>query len=113
MTLPKKKSRILTVDNVQYRCVIGPNDGYNVFYAEIEDENKGCIIEVYFDTEINKFWIEFPYVSNLNLKILKPKDFEIIIRQALVNGWNPKEKGQNLRFDFVDNTLIKSKQRNK
>ena len=38
---------------------------------------------------------------------------EIIIRQALENGWNPKEKGQSLRFDFVDNTLIKSKQRNK
>ena len=106
MAFPKKKSRIITIDQIQYRCMVRPNDGYNVFYAELEGE-KGRIIEVFFDTEINKFWVEFPNVSKLNLKILKPKDFEMILRKALKDGWNPYEKGKPLKFHLKNDKLTK------
>jgi len=105
MALSKKKSRLITIDSTVYRWVIGPNDGYNVLVAHREDV-QGCKIEVYFDTYINSYWIEFPNASHLNLKILKPKDAEIIIRQALDNGWNPEAKGKPMVFDWKDELLV-------
>jgi len=84
---PKKKSRTISIDVIKYRWLVGPNDGYNVFVAQKEGAN-GRIIEVYFQTDINAYWIEFPNVDNLNLKIIMPKDSETIIRQALQLGWN-------------------------
>lgn len=104
MSLPKKKSRLITVDDLQFRCMIGTNNGYNIFYAELEGA-KGQIIEVFFDTDIDKYWVEFPNVSNLNLKVLKPKEFVFIIRDALKLGWNPEEKGKPLLFDFQKERL--------
>jgi len=106
MALPKKKSRIINIDGVQYRWLVGLNDGYNVFVAE-KEHHKGQKIEVYFDTDINKYWLEFPNVENLNLKILKPKDAELIIRQALIDGWNPEEKGRPLMFDWKNDEIIR------
>src|SRR5689334_22320284 len=106
MTLSKKKTRLITIDTVKYFWLVGPNDGYNVFVAE-KAGMKGRKIEVYFETDINRFWVEFPYVQDLNLKIIKPRDAETIIRQALKQGWNPDERGNPIVFDFKRETLIK------
>jgi len=40
MALPKKKSRLITIDGVTYRWLVGPNDGYNIFVAEKEEAKK-------------------------------------------------------------------------
>jgi hypothetical protein len=109
MAIPKKKSRIITIDDIQYRWIVGPNDGYNVFVAEKENV-KGCKIEVFFETDINSYWVEFPNVESLNLKILKPKDAETIIQQAIKMGWNPDEKGAPFIFDWIEEKLIKRSQ---
>lgn len=106
MALPKKKSRLIVVDNKQFRWLVGSNDGYNVFVAEIENY-KARKIEVYFDTDIDSYWVEFPNVEHLNLKILMPKDAESIIKQAINLGWNPEEKGKPLVFDWADDQLTK------
>lgn len=106
MAFPKKKSRRIIVDNTYYRCMVGPNDGYNFFYAHIDQEEHGRIIEVFFPTDVNKYWVSFPYVSDLNLYILKPKDFELIIRQALFFGWDPLEKGIPMKFQYSDEQLV-------
>lgn len=106
MALPKKKSRTILIDSIKYRWLVGPNDGYNVFVAQKEGVN-GRIIEVYFATDIDSYWIEFPNVDNLNLKIIKPKDSETIIRQALELGWNPEEKGNPIVYDLINNKLLK------
>ena len=106
MALPKKKSRIILIDNVKYRWLVGPNDGYNVFVAQKEGI-KGRIIEVYFETDINALWLEFPNIDHLNLKIIKPKESEAIIRQALQLGWNPEEKGNPIVYDLIDSKLSK------
>lgn len=106
MALPKKKSRIITIDDCQFRWLVGPNDGYHVFVAE-KEHIQGRKIEVYFDTEINKFWLEFPKVEGLNLKILKPKDAALIIRQALNDGWNPDERGKPIVYDWNNDIISK------
>lgn len=106
MSLPKKKSRIITVDGNQYRCMVGPNDGYNLFYAEL-DQAKGQVIHVYFNMYLDTLQAGIPMVSKQNLKIIKPKDFESIIRQALKLGWTPSEKGKPLVFDLTKDALVK------
>ena len=110
MALPKKKSRTISIDNIKYRWLVGPNDGYNVFVAQKEGV-EGRIIEVLFDTDISSFWVEFPNIDHLNLKIIKPKDSESIIRQALQLGWDPEEKGNPIKYDLIDNTLIARKKK--
>jgi hypothetical protein len=45
----------------------------------------------------------------LNLKIIKPKDSETIIRQALELGWNPEESGSPIVYDLIDNNLLRRK----
>ncbi len=106
MALPKNKSRIISIDNIEYRWLVGPNDSYTIFAAQKEGV-KGRIIEVYFKTDIAAFWVDFPNVKNLNLKIIYPKDSETIIRQTLQLGWNPDEKGNPLIYDFIENKVIK------
>lgn len=106
MTLPKKKSRIINIDGVKYRWMVGPNDGYNVFVAE-KEHIKGLKIQVHFDIEVNRSSSEFSDTNNLNLKILKPKDAETIIRQALNDGWEPEKKGRPIVFDLKDDRIIK------
>jgi hypothetical protein len=41
----------------------------------------------------------------LNLKIITPKDSESIIRQALLLGWKPDEKGNPVKYDLIDEKL--------
>jgi len=106
MALSKKKSRIITIENEKFRWVISPSSGYLVYVAEKEDV-KGRKIEVYIKSYINDFWVKFPHVKDLKLKIIKPKDSESIIKQALKLGWIPEEKGRPIVFDLVNNKLIK------
>lgn len=108
MAFPKKKSRTILIDNIKYQWLVGPNDGYNIFVAQKAGVH-GRIIEVYFDTTINSYWVEFPNIDHSSLKIITPRDSETIIRQALQLGWNPEEKGKPLVFDWHDNKVVKRK----
>jgi|SRR5579859_2134716 len=108
MALPKKGSRIIQIDGIRYRWIVGPNDGYNVFVAQ-KDGVEARIIEVYFKTDIDSYWTNFPNVDHLNLKIIPPKSAEMIIRQAVQLGWDPEKKGSPIKFDLVDNQLVKRK----
>lgn len=106
MTLSKKKSRPITVNHVDYRWTISPDCGYMVFVAE-KNHVKGRKIQVYIDSEIHTYWDRFPNVNTHNMRVIKPKDAESIIKQAIVLGWNPEEKGPPLVFDLDDNDLKK------
>lgn len=106
MALPKKNSRLINIDSVQYRWMVGPNDDYNVFYAEKEGLD-GQKIEAFFNTYINSSWPKFPTANDMRLKILKPKDAASIIRQALEQGWEPEKKGVTIVFDWKDDNIIK------
>jgi len=41
------------------------------------------------------------------MRIIKPKDSESIICQAIKLGWNPEEKGSPMKFDLIGAELIK------
>ncbi|MGO4543060.1 hypothetical protein [Paenibacillus sp. 2TAB19] len=100
MTINKKSSRTIIVKSETFRWSISPDSGYIVFVAEHNDF-KGKRIEVYISSEVNSYWENFPNVNEMNVKVIKPKDAENIINQALDKGWDPKEKGKPIVFDLI------------
>ena len=106
MTLSNKHSRKIQVGGIHFRWIISPQDTQIIFVA-VSADIKGQKIEVAIDSDINRFWVEFPHVSELNLRVVMPKDAENIITQALQLGWKPLEKGPLLRFGFREEQLHK------
>lgn len=104
MSLSKKNSREINVEGQKFRWTISPKENQIIFVAE-SSETKGQKIEVTIDSDINRFWVEFPNVDTLNLKVITPKDAVNIITQALHSGWTPKDKGPSLSFEFKNEKL--------
>lgn len=104
MSLSKKNSRLIACNNRKFRWTISPAMDYIKFIAEAE-QNSGRKIEVTIKSDINRFWLEFPNVSDLNLKVIKPKDAESFIIQALSDGWNPEEKGSAIKYQLIGEQL--------
>lgn len=105
MALSKKGSRLITLEETQFRWLISSNAGYSVFVAEKEGI-KGKRMEAFFERYKNKFLPAHLIKSPANLVIIKPGDAASIIRQALDLGWNPEEKGSPMTFDLVDFQLF-------
>ncbi|MNR51877.1 hypothetical protein D3C85_1716200 [compost metagenome] len=72
-------------------------------------KEKGQRIEVYVESDINDFWVEFPHVEGLNLKVVKPKEVAAIIVEAMAQGWEPRKKGAPLVFEWDNKLKRKSK----
>lgn len=104
MTLSKKKSRSITVDNIEYRWAIAPFSHKIILVVELA-QTKGQKLEVKVLSDIDSFWVEFPNVQDFNLKVVTPKDVSRIIQQALLKGWKPNEKGRSLRFEWSEDKL--------
>ncbi len=104
MSLSKKISRNIRVANMTFRWAISPKPTQIILVVESADM-KGQKMEVIIDSDIDRFWIDFPNTSELNLKVIMPKDVELIILQALQLQWTPLEKGPILRFKFENETL--------
>lgn len=102
MAIPKKESRIITIDDKKYRWVVGPNDDYNYFYAQREGV-EGQIIAVFFRMYTNK--VGLPLFQKSNLIIIKPKEAESMIRQALQLGWDAEKKGPTLKFTLIGDKI--------
>lgn len=105
MALSKKKSRLITIGESQYRWLVSSNSGKSVFVAEQEGV-KGSRMEAYFERYKNKFASPGLLKSKENLMIIKPGDAATIILQALDLGWIPKAKGKPLVFDLKAGLLI-------
>ncbi|MEW9700331.1 hypothetical protein [Paenibacillus sp. SI8] len=106
MTINKKSSRSILIDNESYSWTISPDSGYIVFVAE-HAQIKGSRIEVYITSDLNSYWTNFPNVNEMNIKIIKPHDAKKIINQALIKGWDPKAKGKPMVFDLEGEVIIK------
>lgn len=104
MAIRKKNTRLIKCAGKKFRWTISPSSHLVKFIAESE-ENSGRKIEVCVQSDINRFWVEFPYVSGLNMKVVKPKDAASFILQALNNGWNPEEKGSTIKYQLVGEEL--------
>ncbi|NOU95606.1 hypothetical protein GC093_20575 [Paenibacillus sp. LMG 31456] len=106
MTLSKKGSRKIIVNDEEFRWIISPSKDFISLIAEHGHE-KGRRIEVYIKSDINRLWVEFPHIDDQNLKVITPKDTSFIISEAIKQGWNPKEKGKPMVFDLNGDSLVK------
>ncbi len=103
MTMNKKSSREITVGEERYTYVISPAAKGLLALTIEHEEVKGQKIRLYIKSEINEFWVEFPYVEDLNLKLIKPSEISLIIEEALFRGWTPKNKGPMITYNIDEN----------
>lgn len=88
-----------------YRWKISSSSkGLLVFTAEHADE-QGQIIRIYIKSDVNEYWVEFPHVDKLNVRIIKSADVSMIISQAVSLGWNPRRKGPPLTFTMNGDSI--------
>lgn len=104
MALPNKNSRKITVGGEIYRWIISPQGKSILFVSELE-EFKGRRIEVRVNTDVRNFG--FNSLNEEEVRIIKPRDAESIITQAIKLGWDPKEKGSPIVFDLEGELLIR------
>lgn len=105
MTISKRNSRAININDENFRWTICPGSGYLVFVAE-HATVKGQKIEVYIESEINKLWMDFPYVEDMNLRLVQPNGVRKIIIKAITLGWNYKEPGKPIVFDLKNENLV-------
>ena len=87
MAIPKKGSRLITVDGKRYRWIVIPDDEHNLrAVIELADAPKQRIV-----THISPG------------DIVTPAEVERIIRAALAQGWSPTQPGKQLAFTIVGN----------
>jgi hypothetical protein len=106
MTINKKSLRKIIVNNENFVWTVSPSSGNIILIAEL-GSNNGRRLEVYVESDIDSYWLNFPDSEQLNLKIIRPKDVEFFISHALDQGYNPREIGAPLVFDFNRKDLIK------
>lgn len=105
MAIKKKNSRCIICNGIKFRWTISPGSHFVNFVAE--GEGKGRKIEVLVESGINRFWTEFSDVSDLNLRVIMPRDAASFILKALDDGWNPEEKGKSIKYRLLADRLLK------
>ena len=99
MTMTRKGWRTITVDGVEYRWRISP-EATSITVLIVTPPGVNQHIEVTVPTDINRFWVEFPHVDDLHLRVVKPADVRLMIQQARALGWRPEEKGPPIIFQW-------------
>lgn len=110
MSLPKKKSRSLTVNNQQFRYVIscGKYDENWIFGLNVTVQiahGEGSKLKVT-GMVTRDFWLDFPYdiATREYYPELTPKDVATLIEMGIEKGWDPVQKGPHFILK-VDNTF--------
>ena len=107
MAIPKKGTRKIKINELEYRWLIrkkatyGQTDyGIGKLHVAVElDEKPGTSLFIYTDRKHPKD-IETEVVNPI-----KPSDISKWIKQALLIGWNPSEKGKPLRTKIENEKL--------
>ncbi|KOP67234.1 hypothetical protein AMS62_19765 [Bacillus sp. FJAT-18019] len=106
MTISKRNSRRIVVNGEYFRWAISLGSGYLTLVVEHETI-KGQKIEVYIESDINNVWVNFPYVENMNMRLVKPSSVREIIVEAINMGWNYKLPGSPIVFDLKNERIKK------
>ncbi|WP_028552461.1 hypothetical protein [Paenibacillus sp. UNC451MF] len=105
MTINNKSFRRISVREENYIWTVSPGSGYLIVIAEHEI-SRGIRLQVNIESDIDSVWVNFPNTEHLNMKIVRPRDIEFFICQALDQGWDAKVKGTPIVFDF-DGRILK------
>lgn len=113
MALPSKKSRPITVNNIEFHYIISTtkiDDNWrfslNLTVQNANGQGSKLKTEGLLTRDI---WLDFSDAEKLKKEdypVLKPKDIQEIIKTGLNQGWDPKQNGKTFRLK-IDNSLAK------
>lgn len=92
MTLPRKKSHAITVDEKHYRWMVSHTQGYLNLTVE-EEEVPGQILQVHFhphDMYLKK--TDGKWERSRQGLAITPKTVNRLVKHAKINGWEPEGK---------------------
>lgn len=99
MTLPKKKSRTITVDSVSYRWLVGIVNHRIHLTIEANDQN-GQVLQAHFEPHDQfKMQSSGGWTFKKQGRSIRPRDVEKVIHHALANGWQPNEPLKPMFFN--------------
>ncbi|MFN8577026.1 MAG: hypothetical protein U0354_09235 [Candidatus Sericytochromatia bacterium] len=101
MSIPKKGSRKIVVENINYRWTIRKNATYsqscfgtNLLVAVELFEVPSCTLSINFpNTRFDNL-----VKGNENSKIITPKLIEYCIKDAINKGWEPDKNGVTFKY---------------
>ncbi len=100
MGIPKKGSRKISVDGIEFRWKIRKKPSYG---QAIDESNLTAAIELY-DSPRTTLIVTFPFtrpdswISPSNDSV-KPSDIKDSIIQAIQKGWNPKSGSSTFHLE--------------
>jgi hypothetical protein len=101
MTIPKKGSRKIIVDNIEYRWRVRHKGTY---MQDVFESFLTASVELYENPQ-NALLVEFPwvrfdaYIGDAKQPVT-PKLIESCIKTALSQGWKPNEKGKTFQLNY-------------
>lgn len=101
MAIPKKGSRKIIVDDIEYRWRIRWKPSYG---QGIGESNLTAAIELYENPQ-SPLIITFPWLRpdswvGKTKESVTPKDIETCVKNALSQGWKPNVKGKIFNFTY-------------
>ena len=114
MALPNKKSRPITVNNLDFRYIISTTQidedwNFNLNLTVQLAKGNGSILKLK-GLVTRDVWLDFPDLNKYKKEdypILKPKDISKIIEIGLNNGWLPTQNGKPHVLE-LDNSFVKN-----
>lgn len=108
MGLPKKGSRKILIDDVNYSYMISGNDGFIDLILELDD-SRGQRLTVSFDyhhlQEEKKTELGETYTSLTQTNQITPGVVRQAIHYGIENGWTPNQKSKEIRMNFIDDKV--------
>ena len=101
MAIPKKGSRKIIVDGIEYRWRVRWKPTYSQSTC---NSNLMAAVELYENPQ-NILSIEFPWIRydawiGVAEQPVTPSIIETCIKNALNQGWNPAEKSKTFKFNY-------------
>ena len=103
MTIPRKGSRLITVEGVAYRWSVRPRPTYSqglgespMTFAVVDDESPGSTLVVSLDTARPDNWLHQPAGA------VTPAIVEHAIRMAIAAGWRARQDGAPFSLRFAE-----------
>ena len=110
MSLPKKGSRTITVDDFIYRWMASGNDGWIDLYIELGHEN-GQPLKAKFDYHQEKTQ-KNDGVSLKQTFIVTPDIVRQTIQIGKREGWSPSKIGKPFDLQYIDDKINWKKTKN-
>lgn len=100
MAIPKKGSRKIVVDGIEYRWRIRWKPSYG---QGIGESNLTAVVELYENPQstlvITFPWLRLDALVGVAEETVMPKMIKNCIKNALAQGWNPNKKGKTFKLN--------------